>query len=1209
MKPGASTRPSRSTTSVPAPASSAPGAADGGDAVAVDGDVGRAGRAPRCRRSGCAPRSRVVHAPQISECSLTSLPVVRVAGRGRAEPARPAAFFIGGRWVEPAADRARSASSRRRPRRSSATSRWPRPPTSTAPSPPPAGAFDEGPWPRTPPAERAEVLRRAADLLRERTDDIAHVTADRDGLRHQPGAPGPDRHGRPGVRLLRRPARHLRARAHGRHRRPRRPRRAGPGRRGGRHRPVERAGHAGGVEDGAGARRRLHRRAQAAARGAAQRVRPRRGAGRGRACPDGVRERRPRRPRGRRAPRDPPRHRQGRLHRVDRRRQADHGPAAPSGSPGCRSSWAASRPRSCATTPTSPSPSPASWAAACTCRARCAAPTPASSSPAPATTRRSRPPAAAAEAIPYGDPFDPKTVVGPLVAERQRDAGRGLHRVGRRRGRPRRRRRRAGPAHLPEGLVRAADDPRRRRQRHAGGPRGDLRAGAVVHPLRRRGRRRRASPTTRATGCRAACGPATTTRGLAVARRMRTGSVAVNGSYPPFPLVPFGGLKESGLGRELGPEGLRGLPRAPQHRACRRRSSRARRRDARASSAERAASTTCRPTLAADAPRDARRPARRPPGRLERGARRLLGRDPLRGRAARRPGLADVQLGRGRQRPGAAGAGERHPRGDGPAAAPRVQAAHQRLVHADGRGPLRGRHPGARHPPDRRLRRGRPVRVHGRVRPAAARPGVLRAGAARPARRGRPRSTSWPPSASTPGHPQRAEAWQGMAAWIGELVATRAPGAAADAATSSTPCSPPRSRAGRSPTTRSSASIQLLILGGLETTAGALGPVHDPLLPRARAIPELLRGRPDLLPARGRGAAAARPAVHRHRPDRHARHRDRRAAHRGRPAGAHLLGVGQPRRGRVRLPARLRPRPARATATSSFGAGPHRCAGSNLARMNLRIALEELLDRLHDVRLADGRRADPLPLGAEPLARRRAHHVHTRTESASRGGRCRGRCSPNARVVTCSGDPTERPFDGDVLIDGDRIAEVFRGRAPLDPGVGRRGRRPRPAPRCCPACATPTPTSAGRSTSCSTTPRSPRCPTTSTPSRWPAWSAPTCASGYTLLVGAGALKPRVDVLVHRAIEKGLIDGPRLLPVGRDDHPAGRRSAPATCSRSATPTRCGGPSASRSSSGVQVGQADGVGRRHRARPPVAADVPRRRDGRRRGRRGRRRAAPS
>ena len=45
-------------------------------------------------------------------------------------------------------------------------------------------------------------------------------------------------------------------------------------------------------------------------------------------------------------------------------------------------------------------------------------------------------------------------------------------------------------------------------------------------------------------------------RAVSLARRMRTGSVAVNGSYPPFPLVPFGGLKESGLGRELGPEGL-----------------------------------------------------------------------------------------------------------------------------------------------------------------------------------------------------------------------------------------------------------------------------------------------------------------------------------------------------------------------------------------------------------------------------------------------------------------------------------------------------------------------------------------------------------------------------------------------------------------------------------------------------------------------------
>ena len=48
-------------------------------------------------------------------------------------------------------------------------------------------------------------------------------------------------------------------------------------------------------------------------------------------------------------------------------------------------------------------------------------------------------------------------------------------------------------------------------------------------------------------------------RALRVARRLRTGSIAINGSYPPFPLVPFGGFRESGLGRELGPEGLRNV--------------------------------------------------------------------------------------------------------------------------------------------------------------------------------------------------------------------------------------------------------------------------------------------------------------------------------------------------------------------------------------------------------------------------------------------------------------------------------------------------------------------------------------------------------------------------------------------------------------------------------------------------------------------------
>lgn len=135
----------------------------------------------------------------------------------------------------------------------------------------------------------------------------------------------------------------------------------------------------------------------------------------------------------------------------------------------------------------------------------------------------------------------------------------------------------------------------------------------------------------------------------------------------------------------------------------------------------------------------------------------------------------------------------------------------------------------------------------------------------------------------------------------------------------------------------------------------------------------------------------------------------------------------------------------------------------------------------------------------------------------------------NGRVLTCSGDPVEKPLDGDVLIEGNRIAKVSTGRLEVDPASTRivdlHG-------------ATVLPGLGDAHTHIS----------------WPldfvfdhgaVAAAPAgkhmldvaavtrtfLESGYTLIIGAGVTQPFDDLLAKDAVDRGLIPGPRIIPSG------------------------------------------------------------------------------
>ena len=97
-----------------------------------------------------------------------------------------------------------------------------------------------------------------------------------------------------------------------------------------------------------------------------------------------------------------------------------------------------------------------------------------------------------AASLAVGDPRDPGTDVGPLATDQQRARVESLCLLGARGRRPRRGRRRAARRRGAR-VVRRAHGPRGRPQRHARRPRGDLRPGGLRHPggQRRGGARRR----------------------------------------------------------------------------------------------------------------------------------------------------------------------------------------------------------------------------------------------------------------------------------------------------------------------------------------------------------------------------------------------------------------------------------------------------------------------------------------------------------------------------------------------------------------------------------------------------------------------------------------------------------------------------------------------------------------------------------------------
>jgi cytochrome P450 len=143
--------------------------------------------------------------------------------------------------------------------------------------------------------------------------------------------------------------------------------------------------------------------------------------------------------------------------------------------------------------------------------------------------------------------------------------------------------------------------------------------------------------------------------------------------------------------------------------------------------------------------------------------------------------------------------------------------------------------------------------------------------------------------------------------------------------------------------------ITLLILGGLDTTAGVLGASMIRFCEQPE-IPALLREQPALVPAaveellrlEGSFIGIGRTARHETTLSGCPVHAGEKVYLSWASANRDDAEFSNPDQFDP-----LRPR----NRHIAFGAGPHRCAGSNLARLNLRVAIEEIVRRLDNLTL------------------------------------------------------------------------------------------------------------------------------------------------------------------------------------------------------------------------------------------------------------------